>query len=251
MIDRVRRAASTSMAPRSRCRGTTISRSRPSADQVARTPTDRSTSTIRSTSTMRATFRSRVVPRLSSDAHSSATAPFLLVLTSIRPLRVWPPCTRRWVRWGPPSVTMGESSAAPMRVSISRLTFCAPCSMRWIADWLVASRSASWACVRPRCWRAERTREPTCASGSWMTGKDPVLVGTGVMIVVMADDVNSWMRYCHVGACHRIGRIRRSAVRRTQPRYDERLTTACRRAPARARRRTHRVRRSPARRATR
>ena len=185
MIERVRRAASTSIASSCRCSGTTISRSRPSVDQTARTPTERSTSTIRSTSTMRATLRSRVVPRLSSDAHSRATAPFLLVLTSIRPLSVWPPCTRRWVRCGPPSVTMGESSAAPMRVSISRLTFCAPCSMRWIADWLVARRSASWAWVRPRCWRAERTREPTCASWSSMIGSEPVLVGTGVVVVVM------------------------------------------------------------------
>ena len=251
MIDRVRRAASTSMASRSRCRGTTISRSRPSVDQVARTPTERSTSTMRSTSTIRATLRSRVVPRLSSDAHSSATAPFLLVLTSIRPLRVWPPCTRRWVRCGPPSVTMGESSAAPMRVSISRLTFCAPCSMRWIADWLVPRRSASWACVRPRCWRAERTREPTCASGSCDDRE-----GSGARRNRgdgrrHGDDVNSWMRYCHVGACRRIGRIRRRGIPRTQPRYDARLTTACRRAPARARRRTPRGRRSPARRATR
>src|SRR3712207_9554812 len=49
--------------------------------QVAATPIERSTSRIRSTSAMRATLRSVVRPRLSSAAHSSATAAFFEDLT--------------------------------------------------------------------------------------------------------------------------------------------------------------------------
>ena len=69
------------------------------------------------------------------------------------------PVTRRWV--GPaPSATISESSAAPMRASISRERFWCPFSIRLIALWLVASSSASWGWVSPRCLRASRMRLP-------------------------------------------------------------------------------------------
>ncbi len=108
---------------------------------------------------MRATFRSVVRPRLSSEAHSSATPAFLEVLTSMLPESVVGPVMRRCV--GPaPSATISESSAAPMRASISSERFCWPFSMRLIALWLVLSRSASWCCVSPRCLRASRMSRP-------------------------------------------------------------------------------------------
>ena len=95
-----------------------------------------STSSSRLTSSMRATLRSMVRPRLSSEAHSSATPAFFDVLTSIDPDSVVAPMTRRWV--GPaPSETISESSASPMRASMSRDRFWCPCSMRLIALWLV------------------------------------------------------------------------------------------------------------------
>ena len=118
-----------------------------------------STSSSRLTSSIRATLRSVVRPRLSSDAQSSATPAFLEVLTSIVPDSVVGPVTRRWV--GPaPSATISESSAAPMRASISRVRFWWPFSIRLIALWLVRSCSASWCWVRPRCLRASRMRLP-------------------------------------------------------------------------------------------
>ena len=48
---------------------------------------ERSTSRIRSTSTMRATLRSVVRPRLSSAAHSRATAAFFDDFTATLPLQ--------------------------------------------------------------------------------------------------------------------------------------------------------------------
>ena len=111
------------------------------------------------TSSIRATLRSVVRPRLSSEAHSSATPAFLEVLTSMVPDSVVGPVTRRCV--GPaPSATISESSAAPMRASISRERFWWPFSMRLIALWLVPSVSASCCWVRPRCLRASRMRFP-------------------------------------------------------------------------------------------
>ena len=102
------------------------------------TPMLSSTSSSRLTSSIRATRRSVVGPRLSSDAHSSATPAFLEVLTSIEPRSVVGPVTRRCV--GPwPMLTIGESSASPMRASISRDRFWWPRSMRLTALWLVPS----------------------------------------------------------------------------------------------------------------
>ena len=58
------------------------------------------------------------------------------------------PVTRRWV--GPaPRATISESSAEPMRASISRERFWWPFSIRLIALWLVDSRSASCCWVMP------------------------------------------------------------------------------------------------------
>ena len=58
------------------------------------------------------------------------------------------PVTRRCV--GPaPRATISESSAAPMRASISRVRFWWPFSMRLTALWLVLSSSASWCWVQP------------------------------------------------------------------------------------------------------
>ena len=74
------------------------------------------------TSSIRATLRSVVRPRLSSDAQSSATPAFFEDFTSIDPDSVVGPVTRRWV--GPaPSDTISESSASPMRASISSERF--------------------------------------------------------------------------------------------------------------------------------
>lgn len=85
MMERVRRAASASIAARSSSAGGTISRSTPSLIQRVRTPMEFSTSRRRYTSSMRATRRSTVRPLLSSEAHSSATHAFLLVFTSMAP----------------------------------------------------------------------------------------------------------------------------------------------------------------------
>ena len=91
---------------------------------------------------MRATLRRVVRPRLSKEAHSRATPAFLEVLTSIEPESVVGPLTRRWV--GPaPSATISESSAEPIRASISSERFWWPFSMRLIALWLVPRSSAS------------------------------------------------------------------------------------------------------------
>ena len=109
---------------------------------------------------MRATLRSTVVPELSSEAHSRATPAFLLDFTSIEPERVVPPTTRRWLGPEVPTVTSSESSAAPMRASMSRVKFCWPFSMRLTALWLVLSSVASSAWVMPLCCRASRMSTP-------------------------------------------------------------------------------------------
>lgn len=85
MMERVRRAASSSMAAMSSSAGGTISRSTPSLIHRVRTPMELRTSRSRKTSSIRATRRSTVRPLLSSEPQSSATQAFLLVLTSMAP----------------------------------------------------------------------------------------------------------------------------------------------------------------------
>ena len=159
MIDRVRRAATSSMPLRSRFGGGVISRSFSALSHRDFTPMLSRTSSRRLTSSIRATRRSVVRPRLSSEAHSSATPAFLDVFTSIEPCSVVGPVTRRWV--GPePMLTSGESSASPILASISRERFWWPRSIRLTALWLVPSTSASCCWVQPRCLRASRIRLP-------------------------------------------------------------------------------------------
>ena len=62
-----------------------ISRSLSELSHLVSTPRLASTSSSRLTSSMRATLRSVVRPRLSSEAHSSATPAFFEVLTSMLP----------------------------------------------------------------------------------------------------------------------------------------------------------------------
>ena len=122
MIERVRRAAVWSMLSSLSSLGGTISRSLSSLSHRVCTPMLLSTSSSRLTSSMRATLRSVVRPRLSRVAQSSATPAFLEVFTSIEPDRRVGPVTRRWV--GPaPRATISESSAEPMRASMSRERF--------------------------------------------------------------------------------------------------------------------------------
>ena len=115
---------------RSRRAGGVISRSLLSGSHRVLTPMLFSTSMIRLTSSILARPRRVVRPWLSSEAHSRATAAFLLVLTSIAPDSLVPPTIRRcWTReW--PTETNSESRLAPIRASISRLRFCLPCSIR-------------------------------------------------------------------------------------------------------------------------
>ena len=94
---------------------------------------DESTSRIRKTSSMRATRRSTVRPELRSEAHSSATQAFLLVLTSMLPESLRPPTTRRCMGPEYPRETISLSSASEMRAIISRLMFWLPRSMRLTA----------------------------------------------------------------------------------------------------------------------
>jgi len=109
---------------------------------------------------MRARLRRVVRPRLSSEAHSSATAAFFEVLTSIEPCSRVPPTILRC--WGPewPSDTNSESRLSPIRASISRLRFCCPCSIRTTALWLVLNALARSSWVIPLCRRASRMSEP-------------------------------------------------------------------------------------------
>ena len=109
---------------------------------------------------MRATLRSTVVPSLSRHAHSRATPAFLLDFTSIEPLSSVPPCTRRWLGPDEPTLTRPESSALPIRATISRVRFCEPFSIRFTALWLLPSDSASWACVLLARMRASRIMVP-------------------------------------------------------------------------------------------
>ena len=132
ITERVRRAASSSMLPRSSSAGGMISRSLSSLSHRVCTPRLVSTSSSRFTSSMRATLRSVVWPRLRSEAQSSATPAFLEVLTVMLPERVVGPVTRRWV--GPaPRATISESSAEPIRASISSDRFWWPFSIRLMA----------------------------------------------------------------------------------------------------------------------
>ena len=122
MIERVRRAASSSIRDRSSSLGGTISRSLSVPIHRVCTPRLLSTSRSRLTSSMRATLRSTVLPRLSSEAQSRATPAFLDVLTSMAPESVVGPVIRRCT--GPaPRATISESRAAPMRASISSERF--------------------------------------------------------------------------------------------------------------------------------
>ena len=137
---RVRRAASRSMRARGRVRcGRMSSRSAPSFSQVARTPMLVSTSRIRLTSSILAMPRMTVRPRLSRLAHSRATAAFLDERTAMLPLSLAPPWTRRCCGPVGPTEMSGESSASAIRLTISRLRFWLPASMRCTALWLVPS----------------------------------------------------------------------------------------------------------------
>jgi len=122
MIERVRRAAVWSMLSSLSSLGGTISRSLSALSHRVCTPMLLRTSSSRLTSSMRATLRSVVRPRLSRVAQSRATPAFLEVLTSMDPDNVVGPVTRRCV--GPaPSATISESSAEPIRASMSRERF--------------------------------------------------------------------------------------------------------------------------------
>ena len=141
MIERVRRAASSSMLARSSSAGGMISRSLLALSQRVSTPMLPSTSRSRLTSSIRATLRSVVRPLFSREAHNRATPAFFDVFTAMVPDSVVGPVTRRWA--GPaPRETISESRDAPMRASISSVRFWWPFSMRLIADWLVLSWSA-------------------------------------------------------------------------------------------------------------
>ena len=133
ITERVRRAASRSIDSSLSFSGRTRVRSLPSADQVAATPMEVSTSRMRLTSSILAMPRMTVRPRLSRLAHSSATAAFLDERTGIEPLSLAPPCTRRWVGPVAPTEMIGASSAFAIRLIMSTLTFWLPASMRCTA----------------------------------------------------------------------------------------------------------------------
>ncbi len=90
-IERVLRAASTLMCSISNSSGDIISKSRPSFTHRHRTPKDSKTSIIRNTSSIRAKCFSVVVPEFKIEAHSKATAAFLLVLIVASPCNSLPP----------------------------------------------------------------------------------------------------------------------------------------------------------------
>ena len=122
MIERVRRAAAWSIESSFSSLGGTISRSLSSLSHRVCTPMLLSTSSSRLTSSIRATLRSVVRPRLRRVAQSRATPAFFDVFTSIDPDSRVGPVTLRWV--GPaPSATISESSAEPMRASMSSERF--------------------------------------------------------------------------------------------------------------------------------
>ena len=127
------------------------------------TPIESSTSRMRLTSSIRARLRSVVVPLLSREAHSRATAAFLLVLTSMAPESGRPPSIRRWTAPSTPDFakeTNSVSSASLIFASESRVRFCFPDSIRVTAPWLVSSTAASSDWDMPRLTRASRIREP-------------------------------------------------------------------------------------------
>ena len=119
-----------------------------------------STSRMRLTSSIRAMPRMTVRPRFSRLAQSSATAAFLEERTAMVPVSLAPPCTRRCCGVPAPTEISGESSASAIRVTMSRLRFWLPASIRWTALWLVPRTSASWVWVSPRCLRASRISPP-------------------------------------------------------------------------------------------
>ena len=170
MIERVRRAAASSMALRSSSSGRCSVRSLPSADHETSTPMLVSTSRSRLTSSMWAMPLSTVRPRLSRLAHSRATAAFLLERTRMEPSRWVSPLMRKFRALVLPGTMRGDSRALAIRLIISRDRFWCPDSIRWIALWLVLSSEASWFCVMPRCLRASRMRRPMFAGvGSCVT----------------------------------------------------------------------------------
>ncbi len=118
------------------------------------------TSRIRLTSSILAMSRKTVRPRLIRLAQSRATAAFFDERTEMAPRSLVPPWTRRCCGLFDPTEMSGESNASAMRVTMSRLRFWLPASMRWTALWLVPSTSASWVWVSPRCLRASRIRPP-------------------------------------------------------------------------------------------
>ncbi len=92
-----------------------------------------STSRIRLTSSILAMLRKTVRPRFSRLAQSRATAAFLDERTEMAPRSFAPPCTRRCNGLLEPTEISGESSASAMRVTISRLRFWLPASIRCTA----------------------------------------------------------------------------------------------------------------------
>ena len=112
MTERVRRAASSSIRVRSSSAGGTISRSLSSLSHRVWTPRLSSTSSSRLTSSIRATLRSVVRPWLSSEAQSSATPAFFDDFTSMLPLSVVGPVTRRWVGPGAEGDDLGVEGLA-------------------------------------------------------------------------------------------------------------------------------------------
>lgn len=104
-----------------------------------------------------------VLPEFNRLAQSKPTAAFLLVLTLIEPLSLWPPLMRKLRE----PVSLIDRIRLPrtslMRPIISRLTFCLPFSMRLMADCDVLSMLPSWLWVMPFSIRALLMIEPISA----------------------------------------------------------------------------------------
>ena len=92
-----------------------------------------STSRIRLTSSILAMPRKTVRPRFSRLAQSRATAAFFEERTEMLPVSLVPPSTRRCCGPLPPTEMSGESKAAAIRLTISRLRFWFPASIRCTA----------------------------------------------------------------------------------------------------------------------
>lgn len=86
---------------------------------------------------------STVRPWLSRQAHSRATAAFLLDRVSMDPDRWVSPPIRKLRVLEFPGTMRGDSSAPAIRLIVSRERFWCPDSILWIALWLVLSSSAS------------------------------------------------------------------------------------------------------------